>query len=190
MQMKEVVELNSGTPQFRIQESLDSDAPTYLFYGQQEMEDDLARVEAYGRNKKLIRTFDSVCTLERGDLIFSLISGKATIVSSSHDGYLYTQNYVRLAPSPEIDARYLAFILNESIDIRHQLYSGQQGSATLKFTLKLLKDLLLPALPSLDKQEIIGELYFVQLRLAALKRRVASAETTLVLGKLKEASNS
>jgi hypothetical protein len=36
---------------------------------------------------------------------------------------------------------------------------------------------------------VIGKLYFNQLRLAALKKKVATAETTLVIEKLKEANN-
>ena len=186
VQMTKLVELISGTPQFRIKESLDVDAPSYFFFGQPEMEDDLTGVETHSGSRRQIRTSDNVSTLENGDLVFSLISGKAAIVKSSHNGYLFTQNYVKLTPAPSIDARYLVYILNENADIKRQLQSGQQGSVTLKFTIRQLSDLLFPILPPIERQRVIGELYFNQLRLAALKKHVAAAETTLLLEKLKE----
>jgi hypothetical protein len=189
MKMMEIAELKSGTPQFRITESEDSAAPVYFFFGQSEMEDDLTGVETPSGTRKQIRTFDNVGTLESGDLVFSLISGRATIVRSCHEGYLYTQNYVKLLPIPVIDAGYLTYMLNEDANIKRQLQSSQQGSVTLKFTIRQLSDLVFPVLPSVEKQRVIGKLYFNQLRLAALKKKVATAETTLVIEKLKEANN-
>jgi restriction endonuclease S subunit len=188
MQMIEIAELNSGTPQFRIKESLGFDAPAYFFFGQPEMEDDLTGIETHSGSRKQIRTSDNVGTLESGDLVFSLISGKATIVRGSHNGYLYTQNYVKLVPTPAIDDRYLVYMLNENADIKRQLQSGQQGSVTLKFTIRQLSDLIFPIPPPIEKQRVIGKLYFNQLRLTALKKRVAATETALIIEKLKEAN--
>ena len=199
MQMTEIADLNSGTPQFRIKESLDVDAPVYFFYGQPEMEDDLTGVETHSSSnsssggnsissgRKQIRTFDTVDTLKCGDLAFSLISGKATIIRDSHNGYLFTQNYVKVAPTPTIDTRYLVYMLNENTDIKRQLQTGQQGSVTLKFTIRQLSDLIFPIPPPIEKQRVIGELYFNQIKLAALKKRVAASEAKLIIGKLKEA---
>lgn len=48
-----------------------------------------------------------------GDIIFSLISGKATIVGARHQGYLFTQNYVKIITDEKIDSKYLVYILNE-----------------------------------------------------------------------------
>lgn len=189
MQMTEIAKLYSGTPQFRINESLDSNAPTYFFFGQLEMEDDLTGVDTHSGSQKQIRTYDKVGTLKKGDLVFSLISGKATIVRNWHDGYIYTQNYVKLSPTPIIDAGYLAYMLNEDVNIKRQLRIGQQGSVTLKFTIRQLSDLVFPILPPIEKQRLISKLYFNQLRLAALKKKVATAETTLVMEQLQEANN-
>lgn len=185
--MTEIAELNSGTPQFRIKESLDSDEPMYFFFGQPEMEADLIGEETH-ISKKWIRTSDNISTLKNGNLVFSLISGRATIVSNSHNGYLCTQNYVIVAPVPTIDKRYLTYMLNENADIKRQLQTGQQGSVTLKFTIRQLSDLIFPIPPPLEKQRVIGELYFNQLKLAALKKRIAELETKLIIEKLKEAN--
>ncbi|MPM41099.1 hypothetical protein SDC9_87749 [bioreactor metagenome] len=189
IEMLEIAKLDSGTPQFRIKESLNSDAPAYFFYSQQEMEDDLNGVETHSDTRRQIRTYDNVGTLQSGDLVFSLISGKAAIVRSSHNGYLYTQNYVRLLPAPLINAEYLAYMLNEDTNIKRQLQSSQQGSKTMKFTIRQLSDLIFPIPPPIEKQSMIGELYFNQLRLTSLKKKVAAAETILVIEKLKEANN-
>jgi len=190
IRLTELVEFNSGTPQFRIRESLDADAPVYYYYGRSEMDVDLTGVEVWNSNKRQIRTSDGVATLISGDLVLSLITGKAAIVRDSHNRYLYTQNYVKLAPVSEVDTAYLAYILNENADIKQQMLSSQQGSETLKFTLKQLRNLLIPTPPLIKKQRIIGELYSNQLRLAALKKRVAATETKLILRKLREANKS
>ena len=117
---------------------------------------------------------------------FSLITGIATIVSKEHEGYLYTQNYVKLLPSHNIDSKFLVYLINESKTIKKQFMVGLQGSQVLKYTLKQLKELDMPKIPSVNKQKIIGQVYFNQLRLQALRNRVAELETTIRLAKLEE----
>ena len=115
-----------------------------------------------------------------------MISGKSAIVSGYHQGYLYTQNYVKLIAAIKIDSKYLVYLLNEDNFIKRQFQMGLQGSQVLKYTLKQVKELELPKLPPIMKQKVIGEIYFDQLRLEALKKRVANFETKVVLEKLKE----
>lgn len=186
----DIVEFLSGTPQFRIVETTNNDAPAYYFYAQSEIEEDLAGLESKVANRKQIKTFDTVTTVSTGDVVFSLISGKAAIVQAVHSGYLLTQNYVMLVPSDGIDARYLVYTLNENREIKRQLQSGKQGSATLKYTIRQLNALLLPRLPSREKQGVIGELYFSQIRLDALRKRASELETTLVMEKIRKADRS
>lgn len=185
--ISDVVELTSGTPQFRIQEVFSDEAPTYIFYGQPEMDDDLRGLCTVNDARRSIRTFDSVNTVNAGDVIFSLISGKATVVQENHAGYLFTQNYVVLISSESIDAKYLVFMLNENFEIKRQLQNGQQGSAMLKYTIRQLSNLSLPDLPAIEKQRLAGELYFNQLKRAAIKNRIATNETIFMLGIIKEA---
>lgn len=183
--LDEVVKFVSGSPQFRIKEVFDENVPLYTYYGQSDMEDDLVGIDSQNNDNKQIRTFDKVNTLCHGDVVFSLISGKSTIVTEPHKGYLYTQNYVKLVTDDKIDAKYLVYLLNEDKLIKKQFQIGLQGSQVLKYTLKQVKELELPDLPDLEKQRIIGELYFNQLRLEALKNRAANSETTIVLEKLR-----
>ena len=183
----DVVDCTSGTPQFRISEERRSDAPAYCIFSQADLEDDLRGVSSISGARRKIRTFDSVCTVSKGDVVFSLLSGTAAVVQIEHDGYLLTQNYVLLSPSELIDPLYLVYLLNENREIKRQLYRSQQGSATMKYTLNQLGSLKLPMLPSREKQRLIGEVYFAQLKLEALRKREAELETQLVFGMIGKA---
>lgn len=123
MKLTDVVELKSGTPQFRLIETSDPEAPVYCFYGQQELEADLTGMGGDADCAKRIRTHDAVEVLSADDLVFSLMSGKAALVSERHEGYLLTQNFSKLAPSPMIDARYLVYLLNEHKGVRPTAHS-------------------------------------------------------------------
>ena len=183
-----VVDFVSGTPQFRITESFDEQAPIYTFYSQTDLSEDLVGIRSEDSDKKRVRTMDDVNTLATGEVIFSLISGTAAVIREAHQGYLYTQNYVKLSPEEKIDPRFLVYLLNENSAIKKQLLIGLQGSTVLKYTLKQIKDLEIPALPDLEKQKIIGEIYFKQLRVQALKNRAAKQETMMRLQQLEEVS--
>ncbi|ETT65649.1 restriction endonuclease subunit S [Paenibacillus sp. FSL H8-0457] len=185
--LKDMVEFVSGSPQFRIIETSDISAPQYTYYGQSDLEADLVDMDSNGSDGKQVRTFDKVNTLCHGDVVFSLISGKSAIVGVKHRGYLYTQNYVKLVASNKVDSKYLAYLLNEDPFIKKQFQMGLQGSQVLKYTLKQVKELELPDLPPIDKQRMIGDIYFYQLRLEALKKRAANLEIYILLEKLREA---
>lgn len=183
-----VVEFVSGSPQFRITEVFDVNAPLYTYYAQSDLDDDLVDIVSANVDNRQVRTQDKVNTLCTGDVVFSLISGTSTIVRKVHEGYLYTQNYVKLIPNEKVDSKYLVYLLNEDKSIKKQFMMGLQGSQVLKYTLKQVKELELPELPSTRKQQMIGEVYFNQLRLQALRNRAANSETTILLAKLEEAS--
>ncbi|WP_297183930.1 hypothetical protein [uncultured Enorma sp.] len=191
MNICDAVELISGTPQFRIVEDADSNAPVYRFYSQTDLESDLSGLpSAEEVPRKQVRTSDAVNTTSVGDVVFSLLSGTAAIVQAEHAGYLLTQNYVTIVPSECIDARYLVYLLNETKYIKRQLHRGQQGSVTMKYTLKQLGGLELPQLPHVERQGLIGGVYFDQLKLAALRVRASELETNLVLAAIREADRS
>ena len=63
---------------------------------------------------------------------------------------------------------------------------GLQGSQVLKYTLKQLKELEIPKIPSIEKQKIIGQVYFNQLRVEALEHRTAKRKSTIILANLEE----
>lgn len=181
-----LIDFISGSAQFRISESLDAYAPVYHYYTQTCMSDDLVDMVSAEEEIKEVRTFDDVNTVQEGDILFSLISGTATIVRAVHQNAIFSQNYVKLVPSKGLDRKYLVYILNEDTQIRKQLFLSLQGSMVLKYTLNQLKDLTISKLPSIQRQEAIGKIYFMQLRLEALHNRAASLEKALILKKLEE----
>lgn len=178
----------TGSAQFRIKESIDRNDPLYLYYGQSELENDLMGLPGNSSDSKRVRTSDMVTTVEEGDVLFSLISGRAAPVRACHEGYVFTQNYVKIIPDGHLDHQYLVYLLNEDLSMKEQLQRGLQGSAVLKYTVKQLKELLIPKIPALKIQRLIGELYLNQMHLQAIQERAARLETLLVLGKLKEAA--
>lgn len=186
MKAEDIITITMGTPQFRIRESTVDSAPTYCFYGQQELENDLVGFEMGNEEEKTISTLDELSLVNEGDILFSLISGRTTIARQIHQGYLYTQNFAKLIPGDGIDDKYLVYLLNESDFIRKQWLKELQGSAVLKHTVKQLRRLELPKLHSYEKQKVIGNIYFKQLRLHALKTKVADLEKILTIEKLKE----
>lgn len=185
--LSELVELVSGSPQFRITEVFDEKTPLFTYYSQTDLTDDLVGIISRTVNNKQVRTNDKLNTLCDGDVVFSLITGIATIVRKEHEGYIYTQNYVKLLPSHKIDSKFLVYLINENKIIKKQFVLGLQGSKVLKYTLKQLKELEIPKIPSIDKQKIIGQVYFNQLRLQTLRNRAAELETKIRLSKLEEA---
>lgn len=186
--LSELVKLVSGSPQFRITEVFDEKTPLFTYYSQIDLIDDLVGIISKNANNKQVRTNDKVNTLCKGDVVFSLITGIVSMVRKEHHGYIYTQNYVKLLPSHYIDSEFLVYLINENKIIKKQLMVGLQGSEVLKYTLRQLKELEIHKIPSIDKQKIIGQVYFNQLRLEALRNRVAELETKIILDRLEEAS--
>jgi hypothetical protein len=186
--LSKLVTFISGSPQFRIQESVDTNAPRYVYYGQSDLMDDLMGMCLAQADSKEVRTKDEVHTLSCGDVVFSLITGQATIVRQAHDGYLYTQNYIKLLPISTIDASFLVYLLNEDQTVRKQFFIGLQGSQVLKYTLQQLKEICIEKLPPLDRQWQIGDIYLKQLHLTALKTRAAELEKIVCLANLAEVS--
>lgn len=187
--LENIVQIKSGSPQFRIVESIDNLGVVYSFYGQSELENDLVNLEIVNEESPKIRTNDQVNLTKQGDVMYSLISGKATIIRVNHQGYIYTQNYVKLTPSEVIDARYLVYLLNEDVNIIHQLNMSLQGSIVHKYTVNQLRKLQLNKLPNLKKQQIIGELYFNQLHLKSLREQVAALDKRITLEKIRKVKN-
>ena len=189
VRVTEFITFESGSPQFRIKETVDKAAPLYFFYGQNELESDLSQIEMNQSETKSIRTFDPVLTVAEGDIVFSLISGKAAIVGKNHAGFLITQNYLRLVVDTPVIPSYIVYLLNEDLSIKHQFQLSLQGSSTLKHTVKQVKELRLPALPTIERQSLIGKLYLKQLHLEALQKHLIELKTKRLLFRLKEASS-
>jgi len=79
--IKDMFHSNTGVSQYRLEESTSKDAVLYTLYGQNELYEDLTGVPGAMSDRKQIRTEYKGSTLKAGDLIFSTISGTATLVT-------------------------------------------------------------------------------------------------------------
>jgi hypothetical protein len=186
IKISDLVEFVSGSPQFRIVETKQEHAPIYFMYSQADLNDDLTMTISTEGNNKQIQTLNEVNILYTGDIVLSLISGKAAIVRESHNGYLYTQNYLKMIPTKKLHPEFLVYLINENDTIKRQFAVGLQGSEVMKYTAKQVKELELPKLPQMKRQIIIGDIYFKQLRLNVLRKKTADLETIIMLYKLQE----
>ena len=176
MYIQNVFHSNTGISQYRIEESNSTDAKVYTLYGQNELYEDLYGVPGSMSDRKQIKVdgMGPGAIAREGDLLFSTISGEAKIVSAEHDGYVFTQNYVRMEPmSRLVDKKYMAYLINENLSIKRQFKQNLQGSQVIRYSLKLLKEIALPELPPIEIQRVIGDIYFKQLLLRSLRQRVA-----------------
>ena len=67
----------------------------------------------------------------------------------------------------------MAYLINENQSIKRQFKQNLQGSQVIRYSLKLLKEIVLPELPPIEIQRVIGDIYFKQLLLRSLRQRVA-----------------
>lgn len=188
IKIENLVRIESGTPQFRLKES-STDGQVYNFYNQTSLNNDMTGLFDQDEEVKSIQTADKVITFNEGDIVFSLINGKAALVSKKHQGYLQTRNYLKLITDERIDSQYLVFLLNEDPRILRQFSSSLQGTTLVKFNLSQVKELKVNIIENLSKQRAIGEIYFKQIKVQALKEQSAELKGLKTLEILKGAIN-
>lgn len=188
MKLEKLVTFVSGSPEFRIKKSVDPNAPVYRIYDQNNFDSDFNQIEMLDNNSKLIKTKDLVVTVKKGDVIFSLSTGKATWVNNCHEKYLIPKNFIKLIPKPGLDSNFLVYILNQSTYIKKQLYKRLQGTVIHLYRVNDLKQINIKTLPELDKQILVGKTYFQAMHLRALKQKVADLEFQATLRTMEEIS--
>jgi len=176
--------LKTGVLQSRLNDDpKKGSSKTYFYYGQQEMDQDL--VQSYYREipSKEITTTNKVDLVHSGDVLFSLVSGRAGIVKPKHDNYLFTQNFVKVEPKFAIDSKYLVYLFNEHPAIRKQIEVAKKGTKVI--TRKQLQEITLPKLSDYEEQKLIGEIYFNQKRLDSLRHHVVELQDKYMMEILK-----
>lgn len=185
MKLKKIVKIDAGKPVSRVAQDIKG-APSYYFYTQENLENDLIGFSDDIDENKIIRSSKKIDLTQAGDVLFSLVSGTAAIVQKLHENFYYSQNFVLIKPKTKIDPKFLVYLLNENRDVRRSLNFDLQGSLVMKYTVRALKDATLPKLPDLEKQKAIGEIYFAQQRIRALKKRSADNESIVRMHELVE----
>lgn len=121
-----------------------------------------------------------------GELVYSLVSSTAGIVSHQNSGKIINQNFARLTPkSDQIDLKYLCYILNESVEIKRQMAILMQGTVVRKLKPAMLRELQVDFKP-LALQSKIGEAYFNFKRYQYLAKRELELQETVYLDALQK----
>lgn len=189
MKLEDIVTVKVGKNISRINEKQGLVLETYTF---ENLIDDLDSLSPDSNTSN-----DSVDSIERdnhlskpGEVVFSFVSSKASIVSDVNKGKIINQNFAKLViEHNQLDHRYLCYALNESHAMKKQMAISMQGSTVRKLTPAILKSLTMK-LPSIEKQERIGEAYLKLKKRQALARKQADLEEEFYLEVLKKIDQS
>lgn len=173
MKFEDVITVKIGRNLSRGNEKYD---PTLVAYSYDDLIEDLDGSFLNSRKLKTLNNDSWTSYLSNyGEVVFSFVSSKASIVSERTQGKIINQNFAKLTfDSNRIDPRYLCYLLNESQSMKKQMSISMQGSTVPKLTPGILKELEIQ-LPHLEKQQLVGEAYFF------LKKRQSLAQKELEL---------
>ena len=102
--------------------------------------------------------------VQKGDLVFGLTAHQSMVVEAALDGALLSSNFVKLELDENyVDRYFMMWFINQSQDFRRLLEKLKQGSITKSLSIEGLRDLK-TELPSIEKQELIGNLYRLELK--------------------------
>ena len=143
------------------------------------MLDDWQSGLASAEKEQWVKTHQDVVLAQKGDIVISLIHGKAVRVSADNAGRILGNNYVKVdVDASRIDTAWFLWHFNESLEARRQLIQATQGSTVVqRIALNELKNFTV-TLPLLAQQKAMGGLYlaarekrFYQQRIAALSEQ-------------------
>lgn len=181
--MEKLFTIETGTPQFRIHETENPNSKHYFVYNQEMLTNDLegAIVKDNLRDARQVTTNDCVDVVHAGEIVLSLTSGTACIVSSQHEGFLLTKNFCKIYPAKNVNALYLVYLFNEDQTVMKSLKKNKNEGLVTMITTKQLEALEFPKLPSFEVQKLIGELYFNQKKLTSLQMENAKLKEKMII---------
>lgn len=142
----------------------------------------IGKLKHTDRNRIPINKYSVVA----GELVYSLVSSTAGIVSQQNSGKIINQNFARISPlSDQINLRYLCYILNESIEVKRQMAILMQGTVVRKLKPSMLRELQVEFKP-FELQEKIGEAYFNFKRYQYLTERESELQGMIYLDALQK----
>ncbi|MFL0252928.1 restriction endonuclease subunit S [Clostridium neuense] len=136
--------------------------------------------------------FDKSFLSEINMVVIGLTSYKALVIGDQNKGKLITSNFAIIEFNKNIiDPFYFSWYFNEHPKIEKQLRVAMQGSIIRALSIQMLRELDI-TVPSLEKQEKIGRLYYLRKRKEKLLFEKKSLEELfykqLIVDKLKEDS--
>lgn len=110
----------------------------------------------------------------------------AMVITKERANSLLLSNFclVRVNDTNLLDPYYFAWLFNENSIMKHQLTSSTQGQSYVKMiTLDVIRDLELD-LPPINKQILIGKIYYQSIRKNRYERRLIELKQLLLNKKL------
>lgn len=175
---KDIAHFTAGSHISRIQQHADGLA--FRFYAtEQFLLDDWQSGLVSAEKEQWVKTHQDVVLAQKGDVVISLIHGKAVRVSAENAGRILGNNYVKVdVDDSQINATWFLWHFNESPEGRRQRIQATQGSTVVqRIAVNELKNFTI-TLPPLAQQKAMGGLYlaarekrFYQQRIAALSEQ-------------------
>jgi len=159
-----------------------ADTPRDMVYTSQDLENDLCQADS-GSGTAAYGT--AAGSLMAGDIVVSLATGRATVVTESNAGKVLrnTEAVCRILGG-SADPWYLCYFFNESRQLKAAEARGLVGSLRFMTISELQK--LEVQLPPLGRQKAIGRIYRDLCRLDHLQERRRFLVRRLVLGAMAE----
>ena len=108
------------------------------------------------------KSFDSenLLKLKEGDVVISVVTRQAAIVSKGNDGKILTLNFIKVDFDNDfLDKKYFLYLFNSYSGVKRQKERMLQGTGSvLKIPVKSLNDIEIPII-SMSEQVKIGEAY-------------------------------
>lgn len=129
---KEIATFTAGSHISRIQQS--ADGPAFRFYAtEQFLVDDWQSAIVSAEKEQWVKTHQDVVITLKGDVVISLIHGKAVRVSTENAGRILGNNYVKVdVDTSRIDAAWFLWHFNESTEGRRQRIQTTRGSTVVQ----------------------------------------------------------
>lgn len=133
-----------------------------------------------------IEKVDKCLLTKENDIVIGLSSQMAMVITKERANSLLLSNFclVRVNDTNLLDPYYFAWLFNENSIMKHQLTSSMQGQSYVKMiTLDVIRDLELD-LPPINKQILIGKIYYQSIRKNRYERRLIELKQLLLNKKL------
>lgn len=164
MKIEEITHVTTGSLVSRLQE--DPSGEVYYLYDQYAHAKDQLHYISSRHEYRTVRLLDTknLVLIERNDLIINLSSCEVAYPKEEHIGFILPYNYCKITvDSQQVIPNYLRSWFNESPEAKKQLHLNIQGATLVKkLSVQQIKKLNI-ALPDLQYQKLIGNLFMARL---------------------------
>lgn len=172
--LKEYVDYQSGSLIQRLEVDDNDVGQPYMIYDQNMMDIDLGLIvdDTYQPRVAKLSDTSRATIVHENDIIISMMTGMCTLVSSRHDGSVLPYNYTKIEViSENLDPAFLVYWFQMAHEVQAQYKQYMQGGSTIKkLTHQQLKSLHI-SLPSIERQQLIGQIGIKEKQLNILKQK-------------------